>query len=769
MALTFNTNQTLISAADALTNFAFYRASGAGGTGGLVLSTDFFRQGTGSVSYRVQANWEAGILYDYYTANANTALDMTTTGRHLYLWFNHLNVAFLNTDANNGIYVIATSDAGTTGTPTNYSRWVIGGGPGSTVALTYPGGWTLVVLDMNKTPTNNVGSGATISSIRRLGIGVTSITGTVKTENLYLDAMWYGQANYRVTGDGTLVADWNDLIAHSVSAENGLLTDIGGVVFTSCGLQIGNGAQTATTTFDDATGRLFVFKRYIYRSSGGSVVDAVDYANLYSVTGAGAASFRTSITIGDVVGTGDARQGVLGGGFRSEDITNITWDMDFQTDKADLSLVSLSGLDIIGAKGGALFDNNAGGTECTLISVSFNNCGEVDPGATGDGAEMLNCVVIDPLGGTSANRGLRMNDVHNIKQISLITTGTPTTQHLIHLPDPGPYSVTFDAIKFFGSYTSGTIWQGEASANDADTITLSATNLANPDAAEFEETGTPAATVVVSNDVTVTVTCKDQQGVAVPNARVGIFRKSDNAVILTPTNTNGSGVVSTTFNYATDTDIYIRARKDTSRIAYYPEYGATTAVVHQDATQACTTAGSVVGVAQSFSAAISGTLTTGKMMIKKTGTPTGNATANIYAHSGTLGTSSIPTGSPLATSNTVDVSTLSTSYTTYTFTFSGANAISLTAGTNYVLTVEYSGGSPGNSLDVGYDSSAPTYNGNKATLTSGVWTPQSGDDCIFYVIAVAPRYLQIDTPGTITASGFTVTLALSDDTVSSPL
>jgi hypothetical protein len=143
------------------------------------------------------------------------------------------------------------------------------------------------------------------------------------------------------------------------------------------------------------------------------------------------------------------------------------------------------------------------------------------------------------------------------------------------------------------------------------------------------------------------------------------------------------------------------------------------------------TGGSLVGAAQTF-ASIGGSLTSAKFYLIKDGMATGNAVAKLYAISGTSGTDGIPTGSALATSDTVDVSTLNPSPTLVTFTFSGGNQYAMTSGTKYVISVEYSG-SGGLGLDVEYDASSPTDPGNYSTLTGSTWTANSGRDFIFYV------------------------------------
>lgn len=86
-------------------------------------------------------------------------------------------------------------------------------------------------------------------------------------------------------------------------------------------------------------------------------------------------------------------------------------------------------------------------------------------------------------------------------------------------------------------------------------------------------------------------------------------------------------------------------------------------------------------VSQSFTAT-GVTLDSAKFYLRKSvGSPTGNATAILYAHSGTFGTNSVPTGSALATSDPFDVSTLTSSFQLATFNFTGVNRYALVNGT----------------------------------------------------------------------------------------
>jgi len=96
---------------------------------------------------------------------------------------------------------------------------------------------------------------------------------------------------------------------------------------------------------------------------------------------------------------------------------------------------------------------------------------------------------------------------------------------MVHLTPSADYSTGFDAVKFFGSYASSTIWHGENSGTNAD-VTISPTNGANPTAAEFENTA--SGTVTVSNpSVVATVNVKDHLNNNLQFARV-YLRASDN-------------------------------------------------------------------------------------------------------------------------------------------------------------------------------------------------------------------------------------------------
>jgi len=140
---------------------------------------------------------------------------------------------------------------------------------------------------------------------------------------------------------------------------------------------------------------------------------------------------------------------------------------------------------------------------------------------------------------------------------------------------------------------------------------------------------------------------------------------------------------------------------------------------------------------QSFNATINGTLRSASFYLRKVNNPTGNAHAVIYAHTGTYGSTSEPTGAALATSDNFDVSTLGVGLSLINFTFSGANQINLTAGTYYVVAYENpaAGNIDGaNYISAGRDTTQ-SHSGNYGYYANGAWGNSSTIDTIFAVEA----------------------------------
>jgi hypothetical protein len=131
------------------------------------------------------------------------------------------------------------------------------------------------------------------------------------------------------------------------------------------------------------------------------------------------------------------------------------------------------------------------------------------------------------------------------------------------------------------------------------------------------------------------------------------------------------------------------------------------------------------------------------------GTPTGNLVARLYSHTGTYGTSSC--GSTLlATSDNVDVSTLSSSATDINFNFSGSERYSLVGGTYYVIGVFYE--AVGGTIQT-YVANGDVCTGNYCSINSLYnWNYSSSQD-IYFKVYTANKTPLIDKIST-TDAGF---------------
>lgn len=160
----------------------------------------------------------------------------------------------------------------------------------------------------------------------------------------------------------------------------------------------------------------------------------------------------------------------------------------------------------------------------------------------------------------------------------------------------------------------------------------------------------------------------------------------------------------------------------------------------------------LIKAGQSFNVPSNSILTQAQFYLMKVGSPTGSAHAALYAHSGTFGTSSVGTGSALATSEEFDVSALTGSYQLVTFNFEDHEL----APENYVILLEYSGGDGSNRVRVGADISGPTHAGNAVRFGTG-WEAVGGTDCCFYIYKVTGLPLLDKLSGTDLGFANTVT------------
>lgn len=117
--------------------------------------------------------------------------------------------------------------------------------------------------------------------------------------------------------------------------------------------------------------------------------------------------------------------------------------------------------------------------------------------------------------------------------------------------------------------------------------------------------------------------------------------------------------------------------------------------------------------------------------MKKVLAPAGNITASVYNVTGLNGSTAVPSGAALATSATLAISGLKTTYDWYTLRFTGVNRILLPQ--SFCIGVNYSGGDASNYLLVETETTKNHY-GNFSTFTLATWSADTTQDLKFYLM-----------------------------------
>jgi len=516
MALTFNSGMNLLASGDSLSptspvagdwvRISINSTNTNTLANGPVLDNDLFVQGSGSIAGRRQRdNTECGIGF-----LTDSALDLTATGNEVIgVWFQCTTPTFLNAQdaaaTNNatrpGISVFLSSSA-TSGTAniSNWNAYSVGGVENPT------NGWKFYLIDTRQTPSRTSGT-CNLAAIRSISvcIGYGNIPRNPRSDNIFVDAIYYGRPQYQVIGDGVETATFADFATDSSNAtdgSNGLIERVGSTYFTNCGFKFGSSTQTATTTFlDDSSATIVMRRNQYYSQAASSFVEALRYEDYYDVVAEESGSFSTSVTLGSVVGTGDDRQGVLGGTISTEDLAN----MRYAVDMSNVTSANFYGVDLKGAKDGISFEGGQ-----NLIGTQLINCGPLNTGTTSNGVTFLNSFVIDPQSQDGTNIGINVENTSsggslttNLKNLGFITSGTPTTQRYVGFNENGDFTVSFDNLVYYGDFSSGTIYHGQNAGTNSD-ITINSVNGSNVLQSEFENLNGATTTVVTAFDLNVT-------------------------------------------------------------------------------------------------------------------------------------------------------------------------------------------------------------------------------------------------------------------------
>lgn len=513
------------------------------GNPGVGLDIDFNYEGNGCIGCDVDIETLVLKSADF------TATDMS--GQTIMCVMNSFTALTLDTKASGGMGIGVEDSTGA------QDIWYVGGSD------TYQGGWRgfAATLDPGGNNPPDVDGGCDYTDVTNVIVRWKCIAKSKLTQNCFWDFFRRVNDNspaFRISGTNTTTdLGWSEVADLDETNTAALFQRTAGGYEVLAPFALGDSAGTATTAFTEAQSEFLIWK------------DLPVYAH-YGIFIQGNATGTTDVTIGNVVGSGDDRQGVLGGTITT---AAAAWNWDSSTDIADLDSVNLYGVSMVGANEGIALDD---GNKTTVISCQFVNCGAVQTGATNNGAEILNTFFIDP-DGTTNNYALQFDQTPsggtmstNVKQCNFITSGTPTTQYMVHFPESSDYTVGFTDMQVFGTFTSGTLWHGRNTGTDAD-VTINATGSTNFAQAEFESTdvtGPDTGSVTVNVSVGVNVTIVDSTGTGIQDVQTSVYLSSNDTEVLN-VDTNASGLASGTFSGTTPADVYIRWRKSSTGTTRY--------------------------------------------------------------------------------------------------------------------------------------------------------------------------------------------------------
>lgn len=247
------------------------------------LNDDIKVQGVNAINGRVSANTAWSL------ATTGSALDLTVSERHVWMWIRLITWPSADTKSNGGLGISISSDPTPTLTgvspsngPTNSKTWYLGGANTDTTT-----GWVCYCVDPNGTPDLTIGT-PVISSVDRVGVRC-KVTGAVsnKTLNLHHDVIRYGTGLTIIDGTGQAPVAFSDIaLTDSLNANAwGVVTVQNGINFIAGRLNFGTTAQIAETVFTD-TDKVCVWQNFPVATS------------FYRIKIEGAANALSTFTLG---------------------------------------------------------------------------------------------------------------------------------------------------------------------------------------------------------------------------------------------------------------------------------------------------------------------------------------------------------------------------------------------------------------------------------------------------------------------------------------
>lgn len=545
MTVTLTDHRTVVNQADAITNWT--------GTTTLFTTDPTPIESTGEVGATVGV----AIFDAYVTITSDDFSDAV-----IYCWvFSRLALGN-TTDANGGLMV-------TVGDTTNLGAWKVAGA--DRAAFRHddgPVGWQCPALDTTSlpaSPLSRAGSAASVNfaAVTRVGTTVNSLVAAPGMNPTYLvDIIRVLEVGLNngcamsviggTSGDpGTFAqiaaADRStgDLQAH------GLVRQLGAGAFGVQGpLRFGNAAGTDSSWFAD-TNVAVVFESRGFRTT------------LYKIFITDNGSGTTTFKLGTKVGTGSTATGQDGCSIIAP--TGVGGSFDSGTD-TDVTDVFIYGSTFSGLNNGIILGSGQEFIGCTVSgsgAMTFT-------GSTG--ATLVNTTVnTSTVAADASSLVWNINTDTSGKFDGMTFSKGTNAHHAIELGTSSPISVTFNDITFSGFNASN--GQNDSTILVSRTTGTVTINISGGTTPSYKSAG---AIVNVVASVSVSVTVVDVANDPIQNAQTAIYLSSDDSQVLN-TDTNASGVASTSFSGSTPANIYYRVRKSsTGSTKYIPLSGTGT-------------------------------------------------------------------------------------------------------------------------------------------------------------------------------------------------
>jgi hypothetical protein len=536
MAVTITDNRTVVDEADATTDW-----TASAGVAVFTAAPDPV-EATGSLGTQVSLATENS----YHTLAASDDISNAC----VYAWL--LPGGVLETTVAGGIQVYL-------GDGTNDRGYHIGGSNGA--GFRHDDGpvvWQCFAIDTGSLPanfTNFVGAGApNFAAITRVGNVFTTLAKSVGgQENCFIDIAYYGNGGLTITGGGAgtegkfleiAVRDRSTAdhpgtgVASAAGGAYGAVRELGAALFgIQTRMQFGDDVGTLSVDFED-TSQTFVFE------DRGFGVDK------YGVTITGNATGTTSFVLGtrDGVGIGSAGCSL---------VTPIGVGAFFTASSANIDTIGLYACTLSGFDQGFTFTTDAtAGAGHEIFSTSFTGCAQIQIGQT----EFINNQISSTVATGITAGAVLIEDTATVSDLAFTSGGTGHAI-VINSATNSPFDFTNFTYNGYAAVDGGTGNEVLVNRSGA-TITI---NVSGGDAPTVDTTNSNG-TVIINNNVTVTITVVDTTTAPIVGAVVGVYNSTTN-VELVNDETNGSGIV--TFSTAGSQPVYIRALKSTTGSTRY--------------------------------------------------------------------------------------------------------------------------------------------------------------------------------------------------------